>query len=345
MKKNFDLTIISKYRNAIYGFSIAWITLFHAHAVNKVDFSFGNESLGLFATIIQNGSVGVDCFLFLSGICQYFSFYRNPNTVQYLRKRLSRLWIPVLVINLWYWLMLYSKERDIGDLIARIFLVRFWQQGDQSIWFVSLILILYLIYPFVYRIIYINDKGSGIAVRTATLMMLSYIAIFMAASLAPEAFKMTEIATTRIPVYLLGCGLGKLIYDGKEIGGRWKAVPIILFAAFIGEVHVNLIQSYPKRLFFLIGGVTLAYTLAIFFDRISAHGKKKSIILGIFSKLGEFSLEIYLSAGIWDQILRKWRFYEDGNLLIYLGMLFLAYLFAYKAHRIVKRITTKLEER
>lgn len=67
-----NLNIISKYRNEIYGFSIIWIVLFHGAAINNVDYSFGFSVLYPLQAFLSIGNVGVDIFLFLSGVCLYF---------------------------------------------------------------------------------------------------------------------------------------------------------------------------------------------------------------------------------------------------------------------------------
>lgn len=67
-----NLGIISKFRNEIYGFSIIWIVLFHGAAINKVDYSFGCSVLYPLQAFLSIGNVGVDIFLFLSGVSLLF---------------------------------------------------------------------------------------------------------------------------------------------------------------------------------------------------------------------------------------------------------------------------------
>lgn len=330
--------MISVYRAPIYGFAIFWITLFHAYAINRVDYSFGHRSLALLRTILNNGSVGVDCFLFLSGVCLYFSLRKDPDILRFEKKRLRRVILPVLLIDLWYWMMLLIYDRDLKAFIYRITLTKFWIDGDQSIWFVSLILILYLVYPFIYSFIFKKDDDSSAACRTVLLMVSSYCAIIIFAHLFPVRFALTEIAITRIPAFLIGCGYGKIVYEKRETSRQFIIIPVMFVVLFIAVTHFELLHSYNKRFFFLIGGIGVAYSLAFIFDALTKGGKRKSLITDCFSKLGAFSLEIYLSAGVWNQLLRRTSFYEMGTLPLYLAMLVIAYLFAYLAYRIEQRI-------
>ena len=70
--KPFRLDIVSTYRAPLYGFAILWIVVYHA-TIDNVDFSFGIEQLLWFKGIMELGNAGVDIFLFLSGVCLFFS--------------------------------------------------------------------------------------------------------------------------------------------------------------------------------------------------------------------------------------------------------------------------------
>ena len=74
--RNISFERVSKYHDAIYGFAIIFIMFFHAHAIDGVDYSFGRSNLRVFRTIMSNGSVGVDAFLFMSGVFLYYSYKR-----------------------------------------------------------------------------------------------------------------------------------------------------------------------------------------------------------------------------------------------------------------------------
>lgn len=60
---------LSKYRSQIYALSILWIVIFHILETFSDKFQFN----WLFAIVFNNGNIGVDIFLFLSGISMYYS--------------------------------------------------------------------------------------------------------------------------------------------------------------------------------------------------------------------------------------------------------------------------------
>ncbi|BCZ26302.1 hypothetical protein EUBC25_03890 [Claveliimonas bilis] len=60
---------LSKYRNQLYGLSILWIMIFHVYETFQNQLSFNWIS----SVIFLNGYIGVDVFLFLSGISMRYA--------------------------------------------------------------------------------------------------------------------------------------------------------------------------------------------------------------------------------------------------------------------------------
>ncbi|WP_455163594.1 acyltransferase family protein, partial [Slackia exigua] len=102
--KPFRLDIVSTYRAPLYGFAILWIVIYHA-TIDNVDFSFGIEQLLWFKGIMELGNAGVDIFLFLSGVCLFFSYAKKPTLHDFMKKRAVRLIVPLVVIDYGYWII------------------------------------------------------------------------------------------------------------------------------------------------------------------------------------------------------------------------------------------------
>ena len=68
----FNWGIISKYRSQVMGIAILWIILFHAKAqgIKIPHMQFLNY-------ILNHGNLGVEIFLFVSGIGMYFSLSKG----------------------------------------------------------------------------------------------------------------------------------------------------------------------------------------------------------------------------------------------------------------------------
>lgn len=84
-----DLSLINKYRRELMGIAILWITLYHCLA-DPVK-ALGIPVLG---TVLSRGWLGVEIFLFLSGIGLFFSMRRNPDAKQYWLRRSKKVIVP-----------------------------------------------------------------------------------------------------------------------------------------------------------------------------------------------------------------------------------------------------------
>lgn len=324
-----NLNIVSKYRGPIYGFSIIYIVLFHGIGINKADYTFGHSSLAVLQDFLSMGNVGVDIFLLLSGICLYFSLQRNDNTYEFIKRRLARIIPAAYIVYTLYWCVKYLfLTFDPMALFGRLTLMEFWIQGDQTMWFVSLILVLYFLYPYFHGVLF---HGRSPALRCVLLMAADYLLLFILFNLAPDFFKMTEIALTRFPVFILGCYLGKAVYEDV----RLPSIPFVPLAfllflmVYLMHVHLHL-PGYAVHMTYIFGGLGGAYSIALiclFFDE-KLHLQHKPLYR-FFDFTGGFTLELYLCSIMLNQVLRMTPFFEGGNLGQYLLVMALAYVLAW----------------
>lgn len=154
--------LLSRYRAQVYGLAMLWIMFFHGlrpfmeTALDKqLSFLFG---------VVARGSCGVDMFLFMSGICLYFSMQRQPDTKAFYQKRLVRIIVPLFLIDGVYWgyTCLYAKG-DVLTFVKNLSQLSFWCDGYGLTWFIALLLPLYAVYPWIYRHILLkNNKRGGV---------------------------------------------------------------------------------------------------------------------------------------------------------------------------------------
>lgn len=202
---------------------------------------------------------------------------------------------------------------DPTALLGRLTLMEFWMQGDTTMWFLSLILVLYFFYPYIYGFLF---HGKSPAVRCVTLMVISYVLLFILAHVVPDYFKMTEVALTRFPVFILGCYMGKYVYEGV----RLPAIPFVplAFVLFFAVLAINTfghLPGYAMHLIYLIGGVGGAYSLALiclFFDTHVALPARP--LYRFFDFTGGFTLELYFCSIMINQVVRMTPIYDQGNL-------------------------------
>ncbi len=338
-----NLNIISKYRNEIYGFSIIWIVLFHGAAINHVDYSFGYSLLQPMQRFLSLGNVGVDIFLFLSGVCLYFSFAKSQNLYLFAKKRLLRIIPPVLIVYSLYWIVRYGVfASDPVGVVSRLMLMRFWLTGDQTIYFASLMLVLYFFYPYIYAFLF-SGKRSGL--RFVVLMIAAYIAVVTISLVDPKWYSLTEIALTRIPVFILGSYFGKWVYEGKVVGRVFVPVALIGSVAFFAILDADILSGPMKRFFYLVGGVSLSYTFALLMyvldNRMRCSADCPPLLHRFLSFFGAFSFELYLAHIMINQILRMLPLYQKGDLLQYLAIAVISCFVAFAAHKVTDALAKK----
>ena len=133
-------TEIESLRMELMGFAIILIMLFH---------------LG----VLPFGECGVDVFLFLSGFSMYHSLSRNDNIVKFYRKRLFRILPAYLIIAIPFF---FLKTCTIEDFLLKITNLCIVFQGEMGgWWFITMILLCYLLAPLMYRGLRKMDVGGA----------------------------------------------------------------------------------------------------------------------------------------------------------------------------------------
>ena len=323
-----NLNLVSKHRGPIYGFSILWIVIFHAKAIDNCDLSFGMESLEYLKWFLATGNVGVDIFLFLSGICLYFSFVKQPDYQKFIVKRLKRVVLPALLVYSLYWLIrFWVIGGNPVDFFSRMTLMRFWLTGDSVIWFISLILVLYVLYPYIYQAMF---NGTHTLARCLVVIGSVIAVVWMFSVVNPELFDMVEIAVCRIPVFLIGCAMGKLVHEKRTANPVWAFVSILLFFGSIYLLRNNYIQGTVEfRYVQGICGIGGTYTLALAAEGVSKLGTIGNKCNELLSKPGDWSLELYCTHIMLNQIYQLSPLYVDGSIKRYLVVAASAILLAW----------------
>ena len=345
-KWSFSLDLVSTYRGPIYGVCILWVVLFHAQldGANYI-FSVGGSSVTLFNSVLCNGNFVVDAFLLLSGISLYYSWHRNPDPRDYYTKRLVKLFVPLLVVDGLYWFIRCICLGQLGGasgFIRRIAMISLWTDGTQSTWFVETLLPLYLLYPLIHEFIYSDDSAPKTALRAVLLLGASYLVLLSIYQDANGWFNMAEIGLTRIPVFILGCALGRTVFRGKKLPAWCAVLPFLVFVGYYYVLSLGVLEKPWKRFFCAVGALSFVYAAALVFLGIDKLVKKiglykKSLILRFFNFLGGATLEIYLAHITLNQIYQLSPWYVEGSLARYLAMAVIAIAAGLLVERFIDR--------
>ena len=283
-KKVFNWGNLSKWRDEIYGFSILWIVLYHIfHSSKKVQFNW------VIINIFNNGMIGVDIFLFMSGICSYFSFQKKKNVKVFLKKR----FIKILKIYLFFCIPFYLLQylvftKDVLGLIQELTFTKF---KLSSYWFLLAILICYLLYPLIYKCLEKNEYRKIIWGLVFYLFFL-----FCFSTIAQSTFTKYEICLSRFPIFVIGSLLGPKVYEKKEIK-EWLYLSCLVFLLSYGPLfylikRIPLLKNYVmifNRLY--LGGAAIGtiFLLNVIFELFTLKKIKK-----LLKYIGGFTLEIYV---------------------------------------------------
>lgn len=146
----------------VKGISIFVIILHHL--------SWRISGAGLFFSFSRYGYLAVSVFFFLSGYSLMVSLLNNKSYLDnFLRKRLGRVYVPVLIINaitLLSYHFIYGFSWSLSGIIKNITGI---ELIDPILWFVNAILIFYVVFFIAFRFF---------SVRTGVIIVFAYSVVY-----------------------------------------------------------------------------------------------------------------------------------------------------------------------
>lgn len=284
---------LSKYRNQLYGLAMFWIVIFHVWEEFKDIFPNGNSLV----SIIKNGNLGVEIFLFLSGISMYFAIqkYVEPTgrirVGEFLKKRAAGILKVYFVFCVPFYVLAYLVLKWNPKLfLQQLF---FCRSGVSSFWFLLCIMICYCIYPYLYQLIKkskITMIGVGLVIYIGGLMLLCVF--------ANDYYLKYEILLSRLPVFIVGAVCGKKVYEKSEMNVLWLVLSILVVlskAPALGVLKRSLpffseYSTVVNRLYGAIIGVSAIICLTALLKYL-----ENTKIYDLFGFLGTYTLETYVS--------------------------------------------------
>ena len=311
-----DLSLLSKYRTELMGFSAIGIIMCHACGNNVAMPS-------VLWQICSLGQIGVSIFFLLSGMGMYYSLLKTEQggVIAWYRVRYIKLLVPYLlmVIPFYIWLDII-RNQDFVRFLLKVSTAEFWLRGG-GVWFVGAIIPLYLIVPWWHRLL------QGMKYRWIPTLVIFVILVCLG-----QWRHMGEVA-----FFFVGYWLGKPVSEGKKISLiGWGVVPIVLYAVC---KMVPSLDWAPRFLFLVVAFPLIA---AFIFDKVGNLVRKP------FQFMGKISLESYMANVMLPGIfaLVPWIIngvnYNEGNRLLYLCVVVFGISLAYLVNRISKPIVKRL---
>ena len=196
------LTAISTYRTALMGIAILGVMI--GHCKGEWPVTIFSKLVGVFCFSVFTGG-----FLFLSGFGLFFSMSKKPNVKAFYRKRVKRLLVPWFCLAVpYFWLMDIVQTGTWNDFLWHISTVSFWRSGNYSgMWYISVIVMLYLLYPWFHRLAFKN----GVYRNGMVLLIITGIAIieYLLFTIWTDLYDRWEIAMS-IGIFFIGVFVGHL---------------------------------------------------------------------------------------------------------------------------------------
>lgn len=177
--------------------------------------------------------------------------------------------------------MMLLGKYTIGDSILCVTTLEFWV-SHRGAWFVSIILVLYLLSPVLYRLMKSKGKWLYVTVIIAGIMVFCN---WPGVNVAGRGFMSNVVfALRRTPCFVLGMAVGTACQQDKKISAGWLVMPLVLYV-----VYIKLFSFYDGLVWMLIPLMTC---LLVFFLKLINN---ITWCVSTFNFLGKISLESYLT--------------------------------------------------
>ena len=279
-----ELANISRFRAEQMGAAMLFVILFHV-ALDRGDPFYG---------LRRCGNVGVDIFLFLSGVGLWFSWVKTPDVLRFYRRRLLRIVPTWIVVATAFYLPDYLGARrfshSIVDLIGNITINwDFWLHDELTFWYVPAIMALYLVAPWYMRLI-----QSRPVYRWLPLLMVIWCVMVQWVLPIHHAVGHIEIFWSRVPIFFIGINFGEMVRTRRQLSSDAVWLLLVTFLMTFGtclyleQVRHGQFPLFVERMLYIPFTVCTALVMNRIFRRTPQWVNR------LFRFVGALSLEAYL---------------------------------------------------
>lgn len=264
--------LLFRYRTEIMG--IAAIMIILGHTV------YWGIDYGLLTPLLILGYSGVDVFLFLSGFGLFYAMSKTSAVSSFYYRRFIRV-IPTFVALMCLASIMHYKTWTLGWFLNPM-------TWFYSYWYIPFILLMYLIFPFFYRILKVWNKYWIVSIICIFSLLFLTILIKKGITIGESPYM---CCAARIPIFFMGTFLASNKFKILEN----TTFNLILFCFGI----ISLLPFYFNDNLSGNKGFTTYYCFILIIPGfVYLLGKLCSILPVIFCKIlyfsGKISLELYL---------------------------------------------------
>ena len=250
--KDIELANISRYRSELMGAAMLFVILFHV-GLPREDIFFGLRRMG---------NIGVDIFLFLSGMGLWFSWTRNPSLHRFYLRRFLRIYPAWLLMASLYYIPDYLSAGFAGhsghstsliDLIGDITVNwDFWLHDELTFWYIPAILFLYAVSPF-----YMSLVIRHPIYRWLPVAMIMWCILVQYVTPVHEAVGHLEIFWSRVPIFFIGINMAAAVKRKETMDGAsiWMIglmfVMALASSIFLEQVKHGQFPLFLERMLYI----------------------------------------------------------------------------------------------
>jgi len=277
-----ELSNISKFRGELMGAAMLFIILFHV----------GLPQSDAFYGLRRMGNVGVDMFLFLSGIGLWFSWTRTPSYRHFYLRRFIRVYPAWFIVACLYYIPRFHPTSWFSwvDLAGDILINwDFWLHDELTFWYIPAIMMLYLFAP-----PYMQLIKKHPVYRWLPVIMIMWCILVQYVTPINTAVSHIEIFWSRVPIFFIGINMGDSVLKKEKIDGTGIWMILIMFlmsllsSVFLEQERHGLFPLFLERMLYIPLTVTSILILNRVFRRLPDR------ICYLFRFVGSLSLECYL---------------------------------------------------
>lgn len=322
-----ELANISRFRGALMGIAMLIIILFHVDLARS-DIFFGLRRMG---------NLGVDMFLFLSGVGLWFSWMKTPSCRHFYFRRLVRIYPAWLIIACLYYIprLHVHDTASLVNLVGEIgFNWNFWLHDELNFWYIPAIMMLYLFAPPYMKLI-----GRHPVYRWLPVVMIMWCILVEWVTPIHHAVGHLEIFWSRVPIFFIGINMGEMVRQKRTIDGQGIWMLIIMFVMtsvscfFLEQERHGQFPLFVERMLY----IPLTITFILLCNRVLRRTPRW--VNASLAFVGALSLECYLIHlhFVLDYLPKSWSYWPTF-LACVVATLPLAWVLSKIVDRIAKTI-------
>lgn len=328
--------IFSKYRGELMGIAILGVCIAHALGWAHINNSIFAKMLSPFTKIAFT-----EGFLFLSGLGLYYSFQKNDNIVLFYKKRINRVLVPYVIMALPFLLFrTLSGNISFPIFILRLSTLYFWFFGNDGMWYISMSLALYFIFPLAYKYLFRIHDIRILHLRLLLIVVGCILVCYLIHIYTPQYYALVEIGFSKTPMFFIGMWTGYQSYHNKRLPLNYFVVGgALVVATYILKMEDPFWIFYYEIALRLIAMPIACAILMLL---------RNKTLNGLLSWFGRYSLEIYvlqmLLIGAVDTFLKVIGYSSDSYYKIQTILLFMiVFAICSPVHRGIGQLINKVE--